>query len=524
MRSEKEKFLITTAIAYTSKIPHIGNTYDWVLADAIARFKRLEGCDVFFLTGTDEHGLKIQEQAAKDGITPKEHVDRISREMRQIYDLLHISYDRFIRTTDTEHEEIVQKIFKKLYDQGDIYKGRYEGLYCTPCESFFTDLQAPDGLCPDCGRPLQQTSEEAYFFRLSKYADRLMKYIQEHPGYICPEAREKEMINNFLKPGLQDLCVSRTSFDWGIPVTFDEGHVVYVWIDALSNYITALGYNPFGESGALFNKYWPADLQIVGKDIVRFHTIYWPIILMALGLPISKRVFGHPWLLIGTDKMSKSKGNVIYADTLIHHFGVDAVRYYLLKEMPFAQDGNITYERIIETVNADLVNTLGNLVNRTITMVNKYCSSVVPARGIPDGPDDELIQQAQAAPQEVATAMEACHVGDAISVIMELLKRSNKYIDETEPWVLGKQPEQSGRLGTVLYNLLESIRIASVLLTPFIPDAAAAIQAQLNTHETDWASVQQFGALQEGHSVHLAKILFHRLDGPAVLEAIHSQT
>lgn len=516
----KEKFFITTAIAYTSKIPHIGNTYDWVLADVIARFKRLQGYDVFFLTGTDEHGQKIQEQAEKEGITPKSHVDGISKEMRNIYAMLNISYDRFIRTTDEDHQRIVQKIFKKLYDQGDIYKGTYEGLYCTPCESFFTDIQAPDGLCPDCGRPLKQTSEEAYFFRLSRYAGQLTQYIQDHPGYIYPESREKEMINNFLKPGLQDLCVSRTSFNWGIPVDFDEGHVVYVWIDALSNYITALGYDPFGENGELFNRYWPADLQIVGKDIVRFHTIYWPIILMALGLPVSKRVFGHPWLLIGKDKMSKSKGNVIYADTLVRHFGVDPVRYYLLKEMPFAQDGSITYERLIETVNADLVNTLGNLVNRTITMVNKYFSSVVPAQGRCEGTDGELICMAEQAPQAFTSAMDDCHVADAAEIIINILKRSNKYIDETEPWLLAKDESKKERLGTVLYNLLETIRIASVLLTPFIPDTAAAIQKQLNTRRTTWDSVQTFGAMQTGTSVHLAAPLFHRIDADAALEAI----
>lgn len=521
---ERNTFLVTTAIAYTSKIPHIGNTYDWVLADVFARFKRLQGYDVFFLTGTDEHGQKIQEQAEQEGITPKAHVDGISKEMRQIYDMLNISYDRFIRTTDEDHQRIVQKIFKKLYDQGDIYKGTYEGLYCTPCESFFTDIQAPDGLCPDCGRPLKQTREEAYFFRLSKYAEKLAQYIQDHPGYIYPESREKEMINNFLKPGLQDLCVSRTSFNWGIPVDFDEGHVVYVWIDALSNYITALGYNPCGESDALFKRYWPADLQIVGKDIVRFHTIYWPIILMALGLPVSKRVFGHPWLLIGKDKMSKSKGNVIYADTLIRHFGVDPVRYYLLKEMPFAQDGNITYERVIETVNADLVNTLGNLVNRTITMVNKYFSSVVPKRGRCEGTDGELIAMAEEAPRAFAAAMDDCHVADAADMVLNVLKRSNKYIDETEPWLLAKDEGKKERLGTVLYNLLETIRIASVLLTPFIPDTAAAVQKQLNTHETGWDSVRSFGALKSGTSVHLAKPLFHRIDAKAVLEAIGRET
>lgn len=509
---EKKRFYLTTAIAYTSKVPHIGNTYEAVLADAIARFKRLTGYDVFFLTGTDEHGQKIQEQAENDGQTPKQHVDMIAGEIRRIWDFMNVSYDKFIRTTDKEHMETVQKIFKQLYEQGDIYKSSYEGLYCTPCESFYTESQLVDGKCPDCGRDVQKASEEAYFFKLSNYADRLVKHIEENPNFIWPEARKNEMINNFIKPGLQDLCVSRTSFNWGIPVTFDPKHVVYVWIDALSNYITALGYNPDGESGELFKKYWPADVHIIGKDIVRFHTIYWPIMLMALGVELPKQVYGHPWLLQGKDKMSKSKGNVIYAEGLVKHFGVDPVRYYLLKEMPFAQDGNITYEQIIARINSDLANNLGNLVNRTITMVDKYFGGVIPEPSAKESLDDELISLALEIPGKVEALMNEYRVSDALDEIITLLKRSNKYIDETQPWVLAKDEASKPRLGTVLYNLLESIRIASILLLSFIPDTAQEIQKQLNAQNTDWESVKAFNGTVVGSKVNEAKPLFARID------------
>ncbi|MBR2180934.1 MAG: methionine--tRNA ligase, partial [Oscillospiraceae bacterium] len=452
---DKTKFYITTAIAYTSRKPHIGNTYEVVLTDAIARFKRRMGYDVFFLTGTDEHGQKIEDIAKETGVTPKEYVDGVAGEIRNIWDMMNSSYDKFIRTTDKEHVETVQKIFKKLYDQGDIYKGEYEGWYCVPCESFFTDTQVEGGVCPDCGRPVKKTNEEAYFFRMSKYQDALMKHIEENPDFIQPESRKKEMVNNFLKPGLQDLCVSRSSFKWGVPVTFDDKHVIYVWIDALSNYITALGYSPDG-SGELYNKYWPADVHIIGKDILRFHTIYWPIMLMALGEPLPKKVFGHPWLLFGTDKMSKSRGNVIYADDLVRHFGVDAVRYYVLREMPFAQDGTITYETIIARFNADLANTLGNLVNRTVAMANKYFGGTVSHTGVTDTMDADLIDCAIKCRDAVAEKMEEYRVADALEEIISLARRSNKYIDETAPWALAKDEEKKERLSTVLFNLLES--------------------------------------------------------------------
>ncbi|KUO76808.1 MAG: methionine--tRNA ligase [Clostridia bacterium BRH_c25] len=507
-----KKFYITTAIAYTSRIPHIGNTYEAVLADAIARFKRLTGNDVYFLTGTDEHGQKIQEQAENDGLKPQEHVDKIAAEIRRIWDFMNVSYDQFIRTTDKQHKETVQKIFKKLYEQGDIYKSSYEGLYCTPCESFYTESQLVDGKCPDCGSEVAHASEEAYFFKLSKYQDRLMKHIEKNPNFIWPESRKNEMIKNFLKPGLQDLCVSRTSFDWGVPVSFDEKHVVYVWIDALSNYITALGYNPEGESGELFNKYWPADLHLIGKDIVRFHTIYWPIILMALGVELPKQVYGHPWLLQGKDKMSKSKGNVIYAEELVKHFGVDAVRYYLLKEMPFAQDGNITYEHMIAKMNSDLANNLGNLVNRTVTMVNKYFDGKIAGATCKEPIDDELINLALGTPGKVEECMNEYRAADALDEIVTLLKRSNKYIDETMPWVLAKEESKKERLATVLYNLLESIRIASVLLQPFIPDTALEIQKQINAQKTDWATLGTFDGTVAGTVVNEAKPLFARID------------
>lgn len=508
----KPKFYMTTAIAYTSRVPHIGNTYEAVLSDAIARFKRLTGYDVFFLTGTDEHGQKIQEQAENDGIAPKAHVDKIAGEIRRIWDFMNVSYDKFIRTTDKEHEEAVQKIFKKLYEQGDIYKSSYEGLYCTPCESFYTESQLVDGKCPDCGREVQKESEEAYFFKLSKYADRLIKHIEENPDFIWPESRKNEMINNFIKPGLQDLCVSRTSFNWGVPVTFDDKHVIYVWIDALSNYITALGYDPEGENGELFKKYWPADVHIIGKDIVRFHTIYWPIILMALGEELPKQVYGHPWLLQGKDKMSKSKGNVIYAEDLVRYFGLDAVRYYLLKEMPFAQDGNMTYEHIIAKINSDLANNLGNLVNRTITMVDKYFGGVIAEPSAKESLDDELINLTLSTPGKVEEKMSEYRVSDALDEVITLLKRSNKYIDETQPWVLAKNEDGKARLATVLYNLLESIRIASILLLPFIPDTAVEIQRQINAQKTDWDSVKAFNGTIAGSKVNEAKPLFARID------------
>lgn len=515
-----KKFYMTTAIAYTSRVPHIGNTYEAVLADSIARFKRLTGHDVYFLTGTDEHGQKIQQQAENDGLKPQEHVDRIAGEIRRIWDFMNVSYDQFIRTTDKQHKDTVQKIFKKLYEQGDIYKSSYEGLYCTPCESFYTESQLVDGKCPDCGREVARASEEAYFFKLSKYQDRLMKHIEENPNFIWPESRKNEMINNFLKPGLQDLCVSRTSFNWGVPVSFDDKHVIYVWIDALSNYITALGYNPEGESGELFNKYWPADLHLIGKDIVRFHTIYWPIILMALGVELPKQVYGHPWLLQGKDKMSKSKGNVIYAEELVKLFGVDAVRYYLLKEMPFAQDGNITYEHMIAKMNSDLANNLGNLVNRTVTMVNKYFEGKIAAPTCKEAIDEELIGLALVTPGKVEESMDEYRVADALDEIVTLLKRSNKYIDETMPWVLAKEESRKERLATVLYNLIESIRIASVLLYPFIPDTALEIQKQINAQKTEWATLKTFDGTIAGTAVNEAKPLFARIDEGKMLAEI----
>jgi methionyl-tRNA synthetase len=518
----KPKFYMTTAIAYTSKIPHIGNTYEAVMADTIARFKRMTGYDVFFLTGTDEHGQKIQQQAIEDGLTPKQHVDKIAGEIRRIWDFMNVSYDKFIRTTDKEHMEAVQKIFKKLYDQGDIYKSTYEGWYCTPCESFYTETQLADGKCPDCGRDVQKASEEAYFFKLSKYADRLVKHIEENPDFIWPEARKNEMINNFIKPGLQDLCVSRTSFNWGVPVSFDDKHVVYVWLDALSNYITALGYNPDGQSGELYKKYWPAEVHIIGKDIVRFHTIYWPIILMALGEELPKQVYGHPWLLQGKDKMSKSKGNVIFAEDLVRYFGLDAVRYYLLKEMPFAQDGNLTYEHMIGKINSDLANNLGNLVNRTITMVDKYFGGVVAEPEAREALDEELINLALETPGKVEEKMNEYRVAEALDEVITLLKRSNKYIDETQPWVLAKDEEGKDRLATVLYNLLESIRIASVLLLPFIPDTAVEIQRQINATKTDWNSIKAFDGIIAGSKVNEAKPMFVRIDEVKKLAEINA--
>ena len=476
----KEKFYMTTAIAYTSGKPHIGNTYEIVLADSIARFKRQQGYDVFFQTGTDEHGQKIELKAEEAGITPKEYVDNVSTEIKRIWDLMNTSYDKFIRTTDDYHEKQVQKIFKKLYDQGDIYKGHYEGMYCTPCESFFTESQLVDGKCPDCGRPCTPAKEEAYFFKMSKYAPRLIKYINEHPKFIQPVSRKNEMMNNFLLPGLQDLCVSRTSFSWGIPVDFDPKHVTYVWLDALTNYITGIGYDCDGNSSDLFNKNWPADLHLIGKDIIRFHTIYWPIFLMALDLPLPKQVFGHPWLLQGDGKMSKSKGNVIYADDLVDFFGVDAVRYFVLHEMPFENDGVITWELMVERLNSDLANTLGNLVNRTISMSNKYFDGVVTKTGVEEDVDADLKAVVTGTRAKVAAKMEDLRVADSITEIFNLFKRCNKYIDETMPWALAKDEAKKDRLAEVLYNLVESITIGASLLESFMPETTEKILAQLN--------------------------------------------
>ena len=515
----KGKFYITTAIAYTSRKPHIGNSYEIVLTDAIARFKRLQGYDVFMLTGTDEHGQKIEEYAKTAGITPKEYVDKVAGEIRDICDLLGTSYDKFIRTTDDYHEKVVQKIFKKLYEQDDIYKGTYEGMYCTPCESFWTESQLVDGKCPDCGREVKPAKEEAYFLRLSKYQKQLEEFIESNENFIYPEQRKKEMLNNFIKPGLQDLCVSRTSFKWGIPVDFDNKHVVYVWIDALSNYITAIGYDPDGSSEQ-YRKYWPADVHIIGKDIVRFHTIYWPIMLMALGEPLPKQVFGHPWLLFGEDKMSKSRGNVIYADDLVNLLGVDAVRYYLISEMPYASDGSITYETIIERYNSDLANTIGNLVNRTIAMQNKYFAGVIQAPTDAQGVDEELKQFVLDTITKVEKCFETYRVADAIDAVVNLAKRSNKYIDETMPWALAKDETQQARLGTVLYNLLEAIRYMAVLLSPFMPETAEKIFAQMNCDIKDYDSLSEFGALETGKTVNKAEALFARIDAEKMLSDI----
>ena len=518
----KGKFYITTAIAYTSRKPHIGNSYEIVMTDAIARYKRLQGYDVFFQTGTDEHGQKIEEIAAAEGITPKQHVDRVAAEIREICDLLNTTYDKFIRTTDPDHERVIQKIFKKLYDQGDIYKGHYEGMYCTPCESFWTESQLIDGKCPDCGREVKPAREEAYFLKLSKYQKQLEEYIEANENFIYPESRKKEMLNNFIKPGLQDLCVSRTSFKWGIPVDFDPKHVVYVWLDALANYITGIGYDPDGSSEQ-YKKYWPADVHIIGKDIVRFHTIYWPIMLMALGEPLPKQVFGHPWLLFGTDKMSKSRGNVIYADDLVDLFGVDAVRYYLLAEMPYASDGSITYENMIERYNADLANTLGNLVNRTIAMTNKYFDGVVQPGDVTEELDGELKALAVETVGKVDKLLSEYRVSDTLDAIFTLAKRCNKYIDETAPWALAKDESKKARLGTVLYNLLESIRFVAVLLSPFLPETSEKILAQINTNIKDYDSLSAFGALKAGTVVGKAEPLFARIDAKEMLEKIEAR-
>ena len=519
----KKPYYITTAIAYTSGKPHIGNTYEVVLADSIARFKRQQGYDVFFQTGTDEHGQKIEQKAEAAGITPKEFVDNVSGEIKRIWDLMNTSYDKFIRTTDEYHEKQVQKIFKKLYDKGDIYKGHYEGMYCTPCESFFTASQLVDGKCPDCGRPCQPAKEEAYFFKLSKYTDRLIKHIEEHPEFIQPESRKNEMMNNFIKAGLQDLCVSRSSFKWGIPVDFDDKHVIYVWIDALSNYITGLGYDVDGNHGENFKKYWSADLHLIGKDILRFHTIYWPIMLMALDIPLPKQVFGHPWLLQGDGKMSKSKGNVIYADDLVDFFGVDAVRYFVLHEMPFENDGVITWELLVERLNSELANTLGNLVNRTISMLNKYFDGEVVNANVhgEGGFDDDLKACAIAAAGKVSEKMDKLRVADAITEVFTLFKRCNKYIDETMPWALAKDEAQSDRLKTVLYNLVESICIGATLLESFMPETSEKILTQLNADKRSLEELDTFGKYPSGNKVtDKPEILFARLDMEEVMAKV----
>ena len=520
----KEKFYMTTAIAYTSGKPHIGNTYEVVLADSIARFKRQQGYDVFFQTGTDEHGQKIELKAEEAGITPKEYVDNVSTEIKRIWDLMNTSYDKFIRTTDDYHEEQVQKIFKKLYDQGDIYKGYYEGMYCTPCESFFTESQLVDGKCPDCGRPCTPAKEEAYFFKMSKYAQRLIEHINTHPEFIQPVSRKNEMMNNFLLPGLQDLCVSRTSFKWGIPVDFDPKHVVYVWLDALTNYITGIGYDCDGNSTEQFKKDWPADLHLIGKDIIRFHTIYWPIFLMALDLPLPKQIFGHPWLLQGDGKMSKSKGNVIYADDLVEFFGVDAVRYFVLHEMPFENDGVITWELMVERLNSDLANTLGNLVNRTISMSNKYFGGVVTKTGVSEAVDDDLKAVVTGTRDKVAAKMENLRVADAITEIFNLFKRCNKYIDETMPWALAKDEAKKDRLAEVLYNLVESITIGAALLESFMPETTGRILTQLNAEKREYETLDQFGLYVSGNKVtEKPEILFQRLDVKEILEKVEAK-
>ena len=518
----KGKYYLTTAIAYTSGKPHIGNTYEIILSDAIARYKRQVGYDVFFQTGTDEHGQKIEQKANEAGLTPQEYVDNVANIIKENYKLMNISYDYFVRTTDENHVKIVQDIFKRLYDQGDIYKSHYEGWYCTDCESFYTESQLVDGKCPDCGAEVHKAQEEAYFFNLQKYAQRLIDHIETHPEFIQPESRKNEMLNNFIKPGLQDLCVSRTSFKWGIPVNFDTKHVVYVWIDALSNYITSLGYDVNGNHGELYKKYWPADVHIIGKDILRFHTIYWPIMLMALGEPLPKQVFGHPWLLVGSGKMSKSKGNSIYADELVSYFGVDAVRYYCLTEMPFAQDGTITWELMIERINSDLANVLGNLVNRTISMTNKYFGGIVSNPHVHEAIDDELIDCALNVAKKVEEKMDELRVGDAGNEIFTLLKRCNKYIDETTPWTLAKEGKQD-RLATVLYNLLECIRMAAIQLEPFMPETSEKILNQLNTQVRDYESCLTFGHLEEGLKVvEKPEILFQRIDAKEMLERIEA--
>ena len=522
--SERPKYYMTTAIAYTSGKPHIGNTYEIVLADAIARYKRSKGYDVFFQTGTDEHGQKIELKAEEAGITPKEYVDRVAGEIRRIWDLMNTSYDKFIRTTDEEHEKQVQKIFKKLYDKGDIYKGHYEGMYCTPCESFFTESQLVDGKCPDCGREVQPAKEEAYFFKMSKYADRLIEHINAHPEFIQPASRKNEMMNNFLLPGLQDLCVSRTSFKWGIPVDFDPKHVVYVWLDALTNYITGIGYHCNGDNSELFNKNWPADLHLIGKDIIRFHTIYWPIFLMSLDLPLPKQIFGHPWLLRGDGKMGKSRGNVIYADDLVEFFGVDAVRYFVLHEMPFENDGVITWELMVERLNSDLANTLGNLVNRTISMSNQNFDGVITDTGVTEEIDEDLKKTVLETLPKVNEKMDELRVADALTEIFALFKRCNKYIDETTPWVLAKDPAKKARLSTVLYNLVESISYGAVLLEPFMPSTAKKILSQLHAQSRSIEEMRHFGLYESGTKItDSPKILFARLDVMDIMEKVNAK-
>ena len=516
----KKPYYISTAIAYTSAKPHIGNTYEIVLADAIARHKRQQGYDVYFQTGTDEHGLKIQQKAEAAGISPQEYVDNVAGQIKGIWDLMNTTYDRFVRTTDPEHKSKVQKIFRRMYEKGDIYKGKYSGKYCTPCESFWTESQLVDGKCPDCGRECVDAEEEAYFFKMSKYADQLMKHIEDHPDFIQPESRKNEMINNFLKPGLQDLCVSRSSFTWGVPLTFAPGHVSYVWLDALSNYITFCGYDPDGNHDEHYKKFWPADLHLIGKDIVRFHTIYWPIFLMSMGEELPKQVFGHPWLLVKGDKMSKSKGNMIYADDLVELFGVDAVRYFVLHEMPFASDGIMTYDLIIERVNSELANILGNLVNRTVAMNNKYFDGVIQAPTAPEALDEELKAVALAMPGKVQAKMDELKVADAIDEIFVLLRRANKYIDETMPWSLAKSEETKERLGTVLYNLLESIRFAAIALEPYLPDTSKRILAQISCENGGLESLASFGVLASGSKVGPGEILFARLDPAKKLSEI----
>lgn len=518
----KKPYYITTAIAYASRKPHIGNTYEVVFTDAVARYKRMQGYDVFFLTGTDEHGVKIEELAKSEGITPKEHVDKVVGEIQDICKLMHISYDGFIRTTDPRHEEVVQKIFKKLYDQGDIYKSEYEGMYCTPCESFWTPSQLVDGKCPDCGREVQSAKEEAYFLRLSKYQQWLEEYIETHPDFIVPEGKKKEMMNNFIKPGLQDLCVSRTTFQWGIPVTFDPKHVIYVWVDALSNYITAMGYDPDGSSDQ-FKKYWPCDCHVIGKDIMRFHSIYWPVMLHALGLELPRQLFGHNWILFGEDKMSKSRGNVIYASDVVDAFGVDAARYYLLSEMPYGSDGSITYESLIERFNTDLANTLGNLVNRIIAMAQKYFGGVIQPADAAEPVDADLRATALKTVEEVDRLMNQYRMADTLDAVISLARRSNKYIDETMPWVLAKDEAQKPRLGAVLYNLLESIRFLAVLLQPFMPETAEKIFAQLNTDCKDYASLSAFGGLHAGDKVGEPVPLFGRIDAEQMIQQLKAK-
>ena len=509
---DKKKFYISTAIAYASSKPHIGNTYEIVLADVIARYKRLCGYDVYFQTGTDEHGQKIEEKAINEGISPQEYVDDKSRVIKEIWDVMNTSYDRFVRTTDNEHKKIVADIFKKLYDQGDIYLGEYKGLYCTPCESFWTESQLVSGKCPDCGREVKEATEEAYFFKMSKYSGWLEDYIEKHPRFIEPESRKNEIINNFIKPGLQDLCVSRTSFKWGIPVSFNDKHVIYVWIDALSNYITFLGYNPNGESSAEFNKYWPANIHLIGKDILRFHTIYWPIMLHALGVSMPEHIFGHPWMLFGNDKMSKSKGNIVYADDLVEKYGVDAIRFYMIHEMPYASDGVYTEDLLVEAINSNLANVLGNLVNRTIGMAKKYFSGVVSNKGVSESVDDDLINSVLSLKDAIESDFDKFRIADSLEKLMDAYRRCNKYIDETTPWILAKDESKKDRLATVIYNLVEAIRIITVYLQAYLPDTAKSIFEQLNTDLSDYNTTSHFGEYKSGTVVGEAKVLFQRID------------